>query len=163
LPAVYIAPKSVFAETELFIHETCRRYNLNLVQLPGPIKAALTELKMSRPNITVVFMGSRSTDPNVHHPDPLAGTDADWPRYLRVQPIIEWSYSTVWRFLRDLSIPYCSLYDRGYTSMGAKDATGPNETLRYVDRAGIVRYHPAYMLQDESLERAGRAPHRSNV
>jgi hypothetical protein len=47
--------------------------------------------------------------------------------------------------------------------MGAKDSTGPNEALRYVDNAGIVRYRPAYMLQDESLERAGRAPPRSNV
>uniref|UniRef100_A0A914WH12 FAD synthase n=1 Tax=Plectus sambesii TaxID=2011161 RepID=A0A914WH12_9BILA len=163
LPAVYIAPQSVFPETEQFIQETCRRYNLSLVQLPSPIKAALTELKLSRPGITAVFMGSRATDPNVFHPDPLAWTDPDWPRYLRAQPIIEWSYSTVWRFLRDLSVPYCRLYDRGYTSMGAKDSTGPNEALRYVDKAGVVRYHPAYMLEDESLERAGRSTHRSNV
>jgi FAD synthetase len=77
------------------------------VQLRDPIKAALTELKLSRPGIVAVFMGSREADPNVHHSDPLAWTDADWPRYLRVQPIIKWNYATVWRFLRDLSIPYC--------------------------------------------------------
>lgn len=47
--------------------------------------------------------------------------------------------------------------------MGAKNTTAPNEALRYVDNAGITRYHPAYTLQDEALERVGRTAHRSNV
>ena len=41
-----------------------------------------------------------------------------------------------------------------YTSLGSTHDTFPNPTLRSLDEAST--WHPAWMLADESLERAGR-------
>ena len=61
----------------------------------------------------------------------------------------------VWRFLKEFDIPYCSMYDRGYTSIGNVHTTAPNPELAVV-KDGMVSFQPAWMLTDAMLERAGR-------
>lgn len=57
----------------------------------------------------------------------------------------------MWDFLRNAGLPYCKLYDQGYTSIGYTTNTFPNPALQQPNQ----EYLPAYLLTDNSLERQG--------
>jgi FAD synthetase len=59
------------------------------------------------------------------------------------------------QFLRHLKIPYCELYDLGYTSLGGTNDTHPNPALK-VEDGGKTKYRPAYELTEDEEERLGR-------
>jgi molybdenum cofactor synthesis domain-containing protein len=80
-------------------------------------------------------------------------SDEGWPPFMRVNPIIDWQYSHVWDFLRSFGLPYCCLYDEGYTSLGSLSTTCKNPALLRPDGS----YASAYSMTDGSLERAGRS------
>lgn len=73
---------------------------------------------------------------------------------MRVFPILDWDYCAVWHFLRSFSLPYCSLYDQGFTSLGEKHNSQPNPQLKNEGEAN--GYRAAYELTDGSLERLSR-------
>jgi len=68
------------------------------------------------------------------------------------------SWLTGIQFLRNLDIPYISLYDQGYTSLGGTKDTHPNPLLkRQPDGAADAEgFRPAYELVDDDEERLGR-------
>lgn len=147
----YILGEDEFDEMRIFVRSISQKYGLSLHQLTGSLKAGLAQLKVERPEILVVVMGSRSTDPHGKFmKSNVQSTDPDWPHFLRVCPVFDWSYSDVWKVIRGLSIPYCSLYDEGYTSLGTKAMSRKNPALKI---EGKDKYYPAWMLEQENLER----------
>ncbi|XP_064600367.1 FAD synthase-like isoform X2 [Liolophura sinensis] len=156
LNSLYIQSKSPFPEVLQFIQTSKDSYNLNQLSFEGRIKECLGQLQQLHPEIKAVLMGTRETDPYSSHLDAFSMTDQDWPQYMRVNPLLQWGYQDVWKFLRDLSLPYCKLYDRGYTSLGSMDNTHPNPSLQYIDSHGVLRYKPAYQLSEDHRERDGR-------
>ncbi|CEH15066.1 3'-phosphoadenosine 5'-phosphosulfate sulfotransferase (PAPS reductase)/FAD synthetase and related enzymes [Ceraceosorus bombacis] len=127
-------------------------------------------------SVKAIFVGTRRTDPHGNTLTDRKPTDPGWPQVERVHPILDWKYADVWTFLRcplfgkggagltqqerdrtatanAIGVPYCVLYDEGYTSLGSTFNTFPNPVLR---DANSGTWRPAHELQDEALERAGR-------
>lgn len=158
---VFFESDSEFEEIHEFVNESETTWNLELLRLDSGFVKGLQEIVDNEGGVPLGFvLGTRRGDPNAvgqHAFEP----SSDWmPPFMRVNPIIEWEYGHIWHFLRLFQLPYCSLYDQGYTSLGKKADSRPNPELRKTANSGestsSSAYWPAYMLSNWSLERAGR-------
>ncbi|KAL8682189.1 MAG: hypothetical protein Q9186_001726 [Xanthomendoza sp. 1 TL-2023] len=163
LPAIYIPPTHPFDSVTSFTLFSARRYHLQLDvhstdEHPfaageengggrgggGGMKEAFASYLGKNPKVDAIFVGTRRTDP---HGGKLSAegfdmTDGGWPRFMRVHPVIEWHYIEVWA---------------GYTSLGGTNDTHPNPALRVQgSQEGMVKYRPAYELENDGEERLGR-------
>ncbi|MBG0775583.1 MAG: phosphoadenosine phosphosulfate reductase family protein [Desulfovibrionaceae bacterium] len=87
-----------------------------------PLAAALRELR-----VAALLTGVRADE----HPERAArgwverGRLPGGPRHVRVNPILEFTEMDVWAYHMQERLPYCTLYDRGYRSLGCAPCTAP--------------------------------------
>lgn len=157
LKCVYMQPKEPFKEVEEFIDHCRRYYNIKIKSMRGEIRTILNQICEEDHNIKACLMGSRQTDPHCGNLKSMQETDPGWPKLIRINPLLFWSCEDIWEYIQTNDVPYCRLYDRGYTSIGDQTNTVPNPYLKRTGKFGETNYIAAYHLQDsEKLERAGR-------
>lgn len=146
-------------EVEEFVYECEKYYNVKIQRIKGRIKDALAHICSANPSLKACIMGSRRTDPYCQHLDSFQRTDPGWVDLTRINAILDWTCDNIWDYLLEQKVPYCSLYDIGYTSLGHRNNTKPNPHLEYFnEETNRVEHRPAYLLRNsDHLERAGRS------
>ncbi|KAJ8477566.1 hypothetical protein OPV22_021293 [Ensete ventricosum] len=153
---IYFESPCAFPEINSFTYETATVYGLQLETIHSDFKSGLEALLKEKPT-KAIFLGTRIGDPNAVGQEQFSPSSIGWPPFMRVNPILDWSYRDVWAFILTCKVQYCSLYDQGYTSIGSIYDTVPNALLSIADSANTKgTFKPAYMLSDGRLERAGR-------
>jgi len=158
LQSVYIISPHPFEEVDSFVDESVTTYELDLARYAMPMKEAFQKYLDDKKNVKAIFVGTRRTDPHGELLTHFDQTDKGWPLFMRVHPVIDWHYVDIWAFIRHLEIPYCSLYDLGYTSLGGTTDTHPNPALTAGthDDGKTKTFKPAYELVEDKAERLGR-------
>lgn len=132
-------------DTIQLVREHYHLENVEKICLASPtkecLKLAITAV-LEKHKYETMFMGRRSTDCKESSNRNWTGTTK------QVDPIFDWSYHEVWHFILRHKVPFCSLYEKGYTSLGYKSNTKANPYL--------PKEKPAWYLVDGDLERMGR-------
>ena len=152
LRVIFFEMDDEFPEVDAFVRDAVNRYGLILTSYAGVGFAEGLGQCIEEHGSKAFVLGTRFGDPNAKGQQDFSPS-SDWmPPFMRVNPVLQWGYADVWAFLRQYQLPYCSLYDEGYTSLGKVANTVRNPALLREDGT----YGAAWELTDGSLERAGR-------
>ncbi|OIW11303.1 hypothetical protein TanjilG_20452 [Lupinus angustifolius] len=157
---IYFESPCAFPEINSFTYDIAATYDLQIDTIRLDFKSGLEGLLKENP-IRAIFLGVRIGDPTAVGQEQFSPSSPGWPPFMRVNPILDWSYRDVWAFLLTCKVKYCSLYDQGYTSIGSIYDTVPNSLLSISDSSN--KFKPAYLLADGRLERAGRVKKLSST
>lgn len=136
LPTVFIDHEQTFSTLEDFVAKTSKRYCLSLYdsgrddEKNKSMAEAFEQYLKVHPEMKAFVIGIRHTDPYAEDLKTIQRTDANWPDFLRLQPILHWKLANVWSFLLYSNEPICGLYSLGLTSIGSISNTLPNPHLK---------------------------------
>ena len=143
-----IIDQNEFDEINEYITFITEKYHIKMIEYKNINYKQSIDMLKKHYHVEGIILGNRKTDPNCHHLEEISETDPGWPAILRINPLINWSYKKVWEYIDENKIPVCSLYEKGYTSIGNKTNTFPNYTL-----FNNKQYQHAKCLQNGDDER----------
>lgn len=161
LDSIYINSELPFPDLSDFIKSSTAYYHLHPIIIQSSLKEGFDQyLNKINTKVRSIFVGIRYSDPYGSELKYEQETDHDWPKFLRIHPILHWKYEDIWDFLIGCDLDYCHMYDLGYTSLGGINNTTPNPYLKVEGESNT--YLPAYMLEKnaDERERSGRKSNR---
>jgi phosphoadenylyl-sulfate reductase (thioredoxin) len=96
----------------LFFTDKAKQEHCCYVRKVEPNKRALKTLD-------VWIIGLRK-DQSAYRKDVKKATfvEVDGRRILKLAPLVDWDLDTIWRYIKENNLPYNSLFDKGYDSIG---------------------------------------------
>jgi thioredoxin-dependent adenylylsulfate APS reductase len=121
------------------LQEMVGRHGANLFLKSPDLRRHCCEVRKSRPLARALagydawVTGLRRQQAATRSQTPVVSPDPEHEGLTKVAPLAAWSKDQVWAYIRDNELPYHSLYDLGYTSIGCAPctrATAPGEDER---------------------------------
>lgn len=102
-----------FSEIDQHLKDTVKNIGSQLIRSNNKFKEGLTTI-IEHFHTKAIILGVRRTDPQGATLQPHTQSTPDFPPFMRILPILDWTYGDIWEFLFAFSIPYCRLYTEGY-------------------------------------------------
>ena len=121
------------------LQEMVGRHGANLFLKSPDLRRHCCEVRKSRPLARALagydawVTGLRRQQAATRSQTAVVSPDPEHEGLTKVAPLAAWSKDQVWAYIRDNELPYHSLYDLGYTSIGCAPctrATAPGEDER---------------------------------
>ena len=114
---IYFAVTDEFPDVIRHIRYQEKFLGLDITKSPSGIVQGITEY-MDQPHMgnLAFVLGTRKGDPNCGDQQYFSPSSSWMPPFMRVNPILEWTYGDVWKFLRLYNLKYCVLYDQVHHS-----------------------------------------------
>lgn len=143
-PILYLDTQLEFEEVYDFIKKLIKDWKLNLitikttskhmekyntlktkaerVKLASLFKIVLLKEAVRKHKLPALIIGIRRDE----HPERI-GEKYFSPRdnHMRIHPLLHFTEKDIWEYTKQNNIPYVSLYDKGYRSLGEKEFTKP--------------------------------------
>ena len=129
-----------FPETQLFRDQLAQEWNVGLtvcrpqgktehypvaedvLQCCRDLKILPLQQGLQRHKVQVLLTGLR-WDEHPHRERRASKEECASPSHVRLHPILPWTEMDVWAMHIQSGLPYCSLYDQGYRSLGCWPCT----------------------------------------
>lgn len=101
-----------FEEIDAHLNNTVKNVGIQLVRSNKSFKEGLKTI-IDHFHTKAIILGVRRTDPQGSGLQLHTPSTPDFPPFMRILPILYWSYGDVWSFLFAFSVPYCEMYKQG--------------------------------------------------
>jgi phosphoadenosine phosphosulfate reductase len=137
--ARYSIDVQVVAPDAADIQDMVGRHGVNLFYTSPDLRRHCCDVRKSRPLARALrgfdawVTGVRRQQAATRAKTPIVSADPEHEGLTKIAPLAGWSKEEVWAYIRDNDLPYHSLYDAGYTSIGCEPctrATGAGEDER---------------------------------
>ena len=113
------------ADVKQLVHE----HGTNPFYRSPNLRRLCCEVRKSRPlagaliGFDAWLTGVRRQQASTRSETQVVAEDLEHPGLTKVAPLAAWSKDQVWSYIHEHDVPYHSLYDRGYTSIGCAPCT----------------------------------------
>src|ERR1700682_3072953 len=125
----YAIEIQVVAPDAAELEEMVRRHGVNLFYASPENRRLCCNVRKSRPLARALagydawITGVGRNQAVTRADTPVVSPDHEHEGLTKIAPLASWSKEQVWTYIRDHDLPYHSLYDSGYTSIGCEPCT----------------------------------------